>query len=160
MKYKIGDRIKIKEDLHTDEDYGTHRFIKGMEKCKGLFVTISSFDTRYGTPVGYFTEETEDWIFTDGMIEFKVEESCTELPKETLLTNEAEIAMKNFKSVQKPPIGVMPNRIYEMNRIRDLTRALYEYAQYDIKNNTAIMLEWVEELTLRLECLDDLTEGD
>ena len=142
MKYKIGDKVKIRKDLENGKTYGINSFMSQMNEFKSKIVTISNCDCDIGY---HIKEDEEHWVWTDEMIEYKVEEGHTELPEEPLL---------------KSPIGVMPSRIYEMNRIRDLACALDEYAQYDIKNNTAIMLEWVEELTLRLECLDDLTEGE
>jgi len=142
MKYKIGDRVKIREDLENGNTYGMNSFMSQMNEFKGKIVTISSDDRETGYDI---EEDKEHWGWTEEMIEHKVEEGYTELPEELLL---------------KTPIGVMPSRIYEMNRIRDLACALDAYAQYDVKNNIAIMLEWTSELTKRLECLDDLTEGE
>lgn len=51
----------------------------------------------------------------------------------------------------KPPLGVMPKKIFETQRICELTRALYEYAYFqpeDIKYDS--MLNWAEELVERL----------
>jgi hypothetical protein len=51
----------------------------------------------------------------------------------------------------KPPLGVMPKYLYEEKRIMDLCRALYEYSQYKIdEDTTKSMTDWTIELCERL----------
>lgn len=58
----------------------------------------------------------------------------------------------NHVKQSKPPLGVMPKQIYELQRIQDLCRALYEYSHYD-DSNLESMIKWSEELTDRLKTL-------
>jgi hypothetical protein len=51
----------------------------------------------------------------------------------------------------KLPLGVMPKRVYNEKRVQELTRALNDYANYNIKANKELMLEWTKELTELLE---------
>jgi len=58
------------------------------------------------------------------------------------------------KIAHKPPLGVMPKEIYEITRIQDITRALYDYA-YDeeIMKHLDPMIKWSKELSDRLNLL-------
>jgi hypothetical protein len=43
----------------------------------------------------------------------------------------------------KPPLGVIPQKIWKEHRIQELTRAIYEYASL---GNYILIMPWVEEL--------------
>ena len=65
MKYKVGDKVRIRRDLKTLEVYGGQLFIEQMEKYKGMPVTISEvFSDTY-----YIKEDEENWCWTDEMFE-------------------------------------------------------------------------------------------
>jgi hypothetical protein len=49
----------------------------------------------------------------------------------------------------KPPLGVMPRDIYELQRVQELTRALYDYSRYE-ELDLELMLKWADELDDRL----------
>jgi len=56
----------------------------------------------------------------------------------------------NSKNVKpKPPLGVIPKNIYELQRVQDLCRALYEYSTYE-EVDIELMIKWSEELNDRL----------
>lgn len=48
----------------------------------------------------------------------------------------------------KPPLGVTPKYIHDIQRIQELCRALHEYSQFDVINdlNYDIMIKWSQEL--------------
>ena len=55
-------------------------------------------------------------------------------------------------NIIKPPLGVTPKYIFEIQRIQNLTRALYEYAHFNPSDmNYSSMLDWTKELFERLE---------
>lgn len=60
---------------------------------------------------------------------------------------------------EKPPIGIMPKQVYEIQRVKDISRALYEYSQTDYlvdnKDNFDLFIDWTEELQERLGNLAD-----
>lgn len=61
-----------------------------------------------------------------------------------------------FIPVAKPPLGVSPKYIYELQRIQNLSRAIHEYAFHEkSEKNYKLMLEWSNELTERIESLID-----
>ena len=68
MKYKIGDKVKVREDLVVHKSYGIDTFVEDMEKFKGKVVTISDIfsetDGEY-----HIEEDKEDYYWTDEMFE-------------------------------------------------------------------------------------------
>lgn len=74
MKYKVGDKVRIRRDLKTLEVYGGQLFIEQMEKYKGMPVTISEvFSDTY-----YIKEDEENWCWTDEMFEAENELTAEE----------------------------------------------------------------------------------
>lgn len=65
MKYKVGDKVKIREDLIVDVEYGSDSFAEEMEQYKGKTATIT--DTYFGK---YEIDlDDGDWCWTDEMFE-------------------------------------------------------------------------------------------
>lgn len=71
MKYKVGDKVKVRSDLKVGKDYGEHAFVHDMFKFVGKIVTIESAWEQ-----GYHIEEDTYW-WTDEMLE-PVEEMSAE----------------------------------------------------------------------------------
>lgn len=64
--YKIGDKVKIREDLEVDKRYNELFFVKDMKEYKGKIATI----TRV-SPVKHSYEidiDDSDWCWTDDML--------------------------------------------------------------------------------------------
>lgn len=62
------------------------------------------------------------------------------------------LAGDQLNKIVKPPLGVTPKYIFEIKRIQELTRSLYEYAHHNsTEMNYDFMLEWGKELLERLE---------
>lgn len=57
----------------------------------------------------------------------------------------------------KPPIGVMPRKLWLETRIQDLGRAIYEYTQAKIYEPVN---EWLEELQGLVEERERMDEDD
>ena len=70
MKYKVGDKVKIKEDLAADNWYGNEIVVSGMACLKGKIVTISK--VRYDKYE--IEEDNKIWWWTDEMFSGKVSE--------------------------------------------------------------------------------------
>lgn len=65
MKFKVGDKVRVREDLEVDKKYGNKDFIDLMEQYKGKIVTIASIESNY-----YVIEEDNGtWAWTDEMLE-------------------------------------------------------------------------------------------
>jgi ribosomal protein S17 len=65
MKYKVGDKLKVREDLETEVVYGGFRYVEDMTQSK--YITVQSATSRYYTVL----ENYRFW--TDEMIECKVQ---------------------------------------------------------------------------------------
>ena len=66
MKYKVGDKVKIRTDLRTDTKYGTTQVVDEMCTLCGQVVTIKEI---YAKDQSYFIEEDNGWFWTDEMFE-------------------------------------------------------------------------------------------
>ena len=72
MKYKVGDKVKVKSDLKCEEYYGGVPFTSEMNRFKGMEFTIAR--VNYG---GYYEVLETTYDFTDEMLE-PVEEMSAE----------------------------------------------------------------------------------
>lgn len=76
MKYKVGDKVRVRSDLQISRRYGTYMFASGMDDYKGSVVTISKAHQNL-----YFyciEEDRERWIWADEMFEGLEEELTAE----------------------------------------------------------------------------------
>ena len=81
MKFKIGDRVKVREDLKPNEYYSGVRFDVDMQKMKGRIVTIQ------GTfPDNSYRIEEYGFLWTDEMFENKEEYTYEVLKKSPIGT--------------------------------------------------------------------------
>lgn len=65
MKFKIGDKVRIKKGLKTGEFYDGLSFNSNMKEFEGKETTINHF-----TPLeNYVLEITDKWYFNDAMLE-------------------------------------------------------------------------------------------
>lgn len=107
-KYKIGDRVKIREDLKENEKYGSQIFVDSMCKMIGLTLTIDRVndnDTYRMKEIGYnWTEEMIEGLAEETinkkMLEFvfkKYGVTKEELEKEMNKDKEIEKAIQDIK---------------------------------------------------------------
>ena len=47
MKYKVGDKVRVRRDLQIRTHYGALMFVSGMNDYKGSVVTISKVYSTY-----------------------------------------------------------------------------------------------------------------
>ncbi len=67
MKYKVGDKVRVREDLHVHKTYGRSNFVDGMDKYRGKTVTIfASWEDLKGYAI---EEDGHAWIWADEMLE-------------------------------------------------------------------------------------------
>lgn len=65
MKYKVGDKVRVREDLKEGERYGKYYFVPPMWEYIGQIVTIKKVcSNRY-----YIAEDIGTWTWTDKMLE-------------------------------------------------------------------------------------------
>jgi uridine phosphorylase len=77
MKYKVGDKVRVRSDLYDDGIYGGYDFSEEMERYKGKIVTIIS--TGRDCERDYYEIEEDDtkYAWTDEMFEGLEEEELT-----------------------------------------------------------------------------------
>lgn len=94
MKYKVGDKVRIREDLVTGGNYGGSVAVDDMTDMGGSVVTIE----RVGEVHGYYIKEDPDeYCWTDEMFE-PVEEMSAIEALEIL----SEICMKQYTCYKCP----------------------------------------------------------
>lgn len=72
MRYKVGDKVKVKSDLKNGGLYDSVAFILEMDRFLGKYVTIREIDIKaFRVPV-YKVKESE-FAFTDAMLEDEIE---------------------------------------------------------------------------------------
>ncbi|WP_368283173.1 hypothetical protein [Dorea longicatena] len=76
MKYKVGDKVKVRSNLKAYEIYGSNMLTKSMEKFAGKTVTISGVGIT-----SYAIKEMEVAYWTDEMLEPVEEMSAEEATK-------------------------------------------------------------------------------
>ena len=94
MKYKVGDKVKVREDLKIGKSYNKKTFVDSMEKYKGQIVTIKVvYGDRYR-----IEEDNQDWYWTDEMLEDIEEEMNLEDFLNALWKN-PEIIINKFSNM-------------------------------------------------------------
>lgn len=66
MRYKVGDKVRVRKDLVFNKRYGGNTFVVGMDRYSGKIMTIGYVNHR-GNYI--FVGDTERWCWTDEMLE-------------------------------------------------------------------------------------------
>lgn len=159
MKYKVGDKVRVRSDLEESETYGDQTFVKQMEKYKGKLVTISEEHPRF-----YYIKEDkgENWCWTDEMFE-PVEEMSAIEALEIL----AEICMKQFTCFrcpiqcidgQKTCVGIRRENATEVVKVLEQWKADHEKKEIEVE--LAYVVRVIEDLGYTKKCVyeEDVTE--
>lgn len=66
MKYKVGDKVRVRKDLVVGKEYGDNVFIADMKKYSGKIMTVGGI-----TVTGDYTfkEDANIWYWSDEMLE-------------------------------------------------------------------------------------------
>lgn len=70
MKYKAGDKVKVRDDLIPGEHYGNKMFMLEMSRLRNTTVTIKTCNGIYYE----IKEDLDGWCWTDEMFEEPKEE--------------------------------------------------------------------------------------
>lgn len=171
MKYKVGDKVKVRSDLKAYEIYGSNMLTKSMEKFVGKTVTISDVGiTGYAIEemgVAYWTDEmlepveemsAEEAIRTFGEVchdancwhcpikEIDREHSCTDIK----ISHPEEIVkiLKQWKADHKKKPIETENVMYIV--VMDEKRNVV----YEEKTNEAVITATMKEETLKKYCVE------
>ena len=78
-EFKIGDKVRLRDDLEVGEYYGEIKFLSGMKELQGKELTIDCIDKDgdYTLKEGcyyYYSEEMLEKVFSDGdLLEFALD---------------------------------------------------------------------------------------
>ena len=70
MKYKVGDKVRVRENLEVNKAYGKDFFVSEMNFLKGKTVIISDIEYDFYK----LKEDSGKWNWTDEMFSGKVSE--------------------------------------------------------------------------------------
>ena len=95
MKYKVGDKVRVREDLEVGKDYGNHDVVEDMEKYKGKEFIINEVRRSY------YRLKNENWYcWTDEMLELVEEGEKNNMNIEQLnleYKNKMDALMEEYK---------------------------------------------------------------
>ena len=69
MKYEVGDKVKIREDLVSEIMYGKEKFVPRMEEYRGCEATIVDAFYRNGGDLYFIDIDDKSWYWTNEMFE-------------------------------------------------------------------------------------------
>lgn len=106
MKFKVGDRVKVREDLKPNEYYSGVRFDVDMQKMKGRIVTIQE-----AFPDNSYRIEEYGFLWTDEMFENK-EEYTYEVLKKSPIGTKITLEKMQDKQLVKTALNRIENDDY------------------------------------------------
>lgn len=158
MKYKVGDKVRIREDLVIGGNYGGSVAVDDMTDIGGNVVTIE----RVGN-LGYYIEEDPDgYCWTDEMFE-PVEEMSAIEALEIL----SDICMKQYTCSecpiqcidrQKACVSIRRENPTEVVKVLEQRKADHEKKEIEVE--LAYVVRVIEDLGYTKKCVyeEDVTE--
>jgi len=157
MRYKVGDKVRVRSDLKAYEIYGSNMLTKSMEKFVGKTVTISGVGIT-----SYTIEEMEVAYWTDEMFE-PVEEMSAIEALEIL----SEICMKQVTCYkcpiqcidgQKTCVSIRRENPTEVVKVLEQQKADHEKKEIEVE--LAYVVRVIEDTGKVKRCVyeEDVTE--
>lgn len=158
MKYKVGDKVRVRRDLETAVMYGVLCVVDEMLKKK--IVTIKSVHD------GYYKVVEDDYKWTDEMLEGLVEEELTAEEATRIL---GEICCEN-KCYNGCPIGKargkMSCHFFRRDKPKEVIEILKQWKKdhekKPIKTESVGIVRVIEDTGFRRKCVyeEELTERE
>lgn len=138
MRYKVGDKVRVRNDLESYCKYGTQVFVRGMNAYKGRDAEITEvFNTHYSISV-----DNEEWYWTDEMLEGLVEEELTAEEATRIL---GKICCEN-KCYNGCPIGKargkMSCHFFRRDKPKEVIEILKQYKKDREKKEVEVEFAW------------------
>lgn len=156
MKYKVGDKVKVRSDLKCEEYYDGVPFTSGMNRFKGMEFTIAR--VNYG---GYYEVLETPYNFTDEMLE-----SVEEMSAEEALKTYTEFCGKH--SCNDCPIQNLDTtyycpdirKEYPEDVVKVLKQWKADHEKKDVEVEFACIVRVIEDTGSRRRCVyeEDVTE--
>ena len=111
MKYNIGDKVEVREDLVVGEMYDNYKFTSPMQIYKGYVYTIKGY-TPYGD--AYFLEEIDgNFSWSDSMLRLSEEDIRTN--KELLEKALTILGMTKEELIKEGPFKIIVALVKEIS---------------------------------------------
>lgn len=144
MKYKVGDKVKVRSDLKEDTMYGSQTFVDGMVKYMGKIMTVKQvYDKCYR-----LEEDGGKWAWTNEMFEDSLKSMLEPCMLVKLRNGELAYVVntknglcllderKNWINIQDYDdelyYQVGENECFDIMEIYDLTELAYESMKFSI----------------------------
>lgn len=123
----------------------------GFDDCSYKFKNLEIYIGETGTIKNDYGINSE-YRFTIKFDNNEIENlDCLKGKLNFQLENIELINNTNNTYLIRPPLGVTPKHIYEIQRVQELCRALNDYSHYENSiDNYESMIKWAEELNNRL----------
>lgn len=156
MKYKVGDKVKVRSDLKCEEYYDGVPFTSEMNRFKGMEFTIAR--VNYG---GYYEVLETTYNFTDEMLE-----PVEEMSAEEAIRLQSKICREN--NCTTCPIQKIPDcgdcEEYMIEHPEEVVKALKQWKanheKKDVEVEFACIVRVIEDTGSRRRCVyeEDVTE--
>lgn len=103
MKYKVGDKVKIREDLEDGKEYGKDFFVSEMNFLKGKTVIISDIEYDFYK----LKEDSGKWNWTDEMFSGKISEDFSPEESDSQSTIPKEESSSNIITVKTNKVKLL-----------------------------------------------------
>jgi hypothetical protein len=162
MKYKVGDKVRVRSDLQINGSYGAYTFVSEMSDYKGSVVAISEvYLTCY-----CIEEDKGIWKWTDEMFEGLVEDELTAEEATRIL---GEICCEN-KCYNGCPIGKargkMSCHFFRRDKPKEVIEILKQWKkdheEKPIETESVGIVRVIEDTGFRRKCVyeEELTERE
>lgn len=157
MKYKVGDKVKIRSDLKCEEYYGGVPFTSEMNRFKGMEFTIARVNNG-----GYYKVLETPYSFANEMLE-PVEEMSAEEATKIL----GKICCENEVCAECPiseAKGKMPCQNFRRDKAGEVLEILKQWKadheKKDVEVEFACIVRVIEDTGSRRRCVyeEDVTE--
>jgi hypothetical protein len=141
MKYKVGDKVRIRKDLDVGMFYGGCRFVLEMRDLVGETVRITEVSKRDG----YYRVDSNDKYWTDEMFEGK--EKMNDNDSIRILVSGNQVVAIHMETGKKGVARCHPDDVFDPEKGMDLarSRALLKRERAYYKATSALLRDVLKE---------------
>lgn len=137
LRFKVGDIVKVKENLKSDCCYGSTRFVPRMLKYRGGAFTVKAiWNERYALRGCWNDDEEIYWDFSDEMLEPIISTTDVGISFDVIVadTTTSHIIETVLIDKVRALIPEIDNSC-EMQIMTDCLVSLMQYAEEEVRNN-------------------------
>jgi len=130
--FKVGDQVRVKNDLEINKCYGNWLFNDDMVCFKDKIVTIDSI-FKNGV---YSIKEDKNWYYSDEMLE-SVEQQIKKDEFRIDITNTKSLIGRKFKVIYKDILAIMFNDKNSEHNITSITGIMDHFSNNKLAINSS-----------------------